>query len=189
MGLDIHMLPTDIPPAKYYAAYKQLRAKMVELSKQGIDPWTENVPEDVKELRNFCRSARDYSYEKYKNVLANGDFPYEFAYWRKDYNFVDALDEVWFDVVQKYGLENAGAYSEAVYYPAAVYIDLKDGSFQKLRNFDVWHNWNNDYIGLDYPKSKAEAFDRVAAALKEWRVAEKFLKASSDNYLIVVLSP
>jgi len=190
MGLDIYMLATDVPPEKYYAAYKQLRDRMVELDKQGISPWSEDVPQDVKDLREFCQSVRDYSYEKYvESQESPGEFPYEFRGWRKDYTIVDELEEIWYDTGRYAFVGDRGAYHEAVYYPAAIYLSLEDGSFQRLRNLDVWHNWTNEYLGVEAPMSQGDAFDRIAWKLKEWRAAEKFLKTHPDHYLVVVLSP
>ena len=111
----------------------------------------------------------------------------EAYYWRKDYKIVDELEGYWLQSELGKKCETS-LYHESVEGPAALYLDYE--TFCKLKFFDTWMNWDNDYIGVEYPLTAKEAYERAQAKRNKWLAAEKWLKEDpSKNYLAIVLSP
>jgi hypothetical protein len=129
---------------------------------------------------NFCRNA----------LWGTGqDWPKrEALYWRKDFALVECLERVWTDSKLFYEVNRNPLYSESIHYPAGMYLSLKDGSFDRVKCFDVWENWENPYIGIEKPLTRKEAVARVYAKREKWEKARQWLLENTENNLVFVLS-
>lgn len=188
--LDYFMLPVDPRCQELFVSSRHERVtalfmKLIEfIFAERLQKVKENMAERFGSPDKICNIAIYGQPRDDRNYFDN-----ELLYWRKDYDLVEKLEEIWSDSPRFFHIGRNALYSESVYYPAAIYLGLEDDSFQRLKMFDVWKNWRNDYIGIDPPKTKKEAFERVSEKRRKWNKAEAWLKASPDNYLLVVLSP